>query len=222
MIIADKTSLVVLQPTPFCNIDCRYCYLPNRRDRRSMAPDKVGVLFARLLEFPTVRDDMTLVWHAGEPLVLGPRYYEETFENIRRTAGDQIAVHHAFQTNGMLISDRWSDLFRKWDVIVGVSVDGPKPIHDASRVTRRGAGTFDQTLMGIACLQGNKIPYHVISVLTHAALGQVDEKFAFYRDNNILNVGFNFEEREGVNQRTAFDIDFDDRSIIRFSLDWSS
>jgi uncharacterized protein len=216
MEIANRTSLVILQPTPFCNIDCAYCYLPNRSDKTRLSPESIGLLFERLIQFPTIADVLTLVWHAGEPLVLGPKWYEESFKRIKDATPAGLAVHHAIQTNGTLLNDRWCQLFAQWDVNIGVSIDGPKELHDLSRVARDGSGTFDKVLAGINCLRRNRIPFHVISVLSPASLEQVDELFHFYRVNEIAEVGLNFEEQEGINKRSVFGSGFSDRCVVKF------
>src|ERR1700746_230942 len=102
MITDAKTSLVVIQPTPFCNIDCSYCYLPTRRDRSVLTTDKLEVIFQKLLRFPTISEFITIVWHAGEPLVLGPKYYEDAFSIVRDACPANLKIAHSFQTNGML------------------------------------------------------------------------------------------------------------------------
>ena len=214
--IAEKTALVILQPTPFCNIDCAYCYLPDRRNRTRMNVDKYEPLFRRLLTFPTLRDDITLVWHAGEPLVLGVDYYQDVFSSLQGVSPKELLVNHAFQTNGTLLNDKWCELFREWNVNVGVSIDGPRPIHDASRVTRKGTGTFDTTIAGINCLKANGIPFHVITVLTPDSLAKPEMLFEFYKHHDIRNVAFNIEEKEGTNTRSTFDLNYRQSRVVEF------
>jgi uncharacterized protein len=79
-----KLELLVLQPTPFCNIDCGYCYLPDRRSRRVMAERTIERLFEELFSSSMVGDELTIAWHAGEPLIAGIRYYERAFAIICR------------------------------------------------------------------------------------------------------------------------------------------
>ena len=79
-------DLLVLQSTPFCNLDCSYCYLPNRSDRRRMDGDLLDQIFEAVLPSPLVGPQITVVWHAGEPLTLGTDYY--------RKAASLIAKHH--------------------------------------------------------------------------------------------------------------------------------
>jgi uncharacterized protein len=210
------TNLIIVQPTPFCNVDCVYCYLPNRSDRTTLALDDLRRMFEPLLRFPTVSERVTVVWHAGEPLVLGVDYYEAAFAAIRELTPPGLKVDHAFQTNGMLINDRWCDLFERWDVGIGVSVDGPKHIHDAMRKTRSRRGTYDKAIAGVRCLQRRNIPFYVISVLTKAAFLDPDGMFAFYHAFDIRDVGFNFEEEEGIHRTSTLSGGFDDHAVVRF------
>jgi uncharacterized protein len=201
--LADRTSLLILQPTPFCNIDCRYCYLTDRANTTRMTPERAVEAFRRLAAFPTVRDEASMIWHAGEPLVLGVDWYEQVFAGIAAAAPSGLKVHHCVQTNAMLIDDDWCRLFRDWKVNVGVSVDGPREMHDAERVDRKGRGTFDRTMAGIACLRRNDVDFHVISVLGEPAMREPAALFAFYRDNDIARIAFNVREREGGNVDTC-------------------
>ena len=197
------TSLVIIQPTPFCNINCSYCYLPQRSDRTTLTIEQIQRIFAKLFTFPTISGQVTVVWHAGEPLVLGPQYYEDAFRKISEHCPPGLTIEHAVQTNGMLINDAWCDLFRRWKVGVGISIDGPRAINDAFRKTRSGKGTFDKAVAGIRRLQQHAIPFYVISVLTRDALANPDALFSFYRELDIHDVGFNIEEQEGVHDSTT-------------------
>lgn len=194
---APCVDTVVLQPTPFCNIACRYCYLPNRSDASRMSLDTVRAVFTAVFASGWSHPWLTVIWHAGEPLVMPVAYYEAAFSLIASLTPPGIDVRHAIQTNGMLIDAAWCDLFRRWDVGIGVSIDGPREIHDANRVTRQGRGTYDKTVAGIRCLIGESIPFHVISVLSARGLRAPDEMLAFYQEIGITDVCFNVEESEG-------------------------
>jgi uncharacterized protein len=197
------TSLVVIQPTPFCNINCSYCYLPQRSDRTTLTIEQIQRIFEKLFTFPTISGQVTVVWHAGEPLVLGPQYYEDAFRRISEHCPPGLTIEHAVQTNGILINDEWCDFFRRWKVGVGISIDGPRAINDAFRKTRSGKGTFDKAVAGIGKLQQHQIPFYVISVLTRDSLANPDAMFSFYRELDIHDVGFNIEEQEGVHDATT-------------------
>jgi uncharacterized protein len=200
-----EVSTVVIQPTAFCNIGCTYCYLPDRNDKHVLSQSTVTRLFTELFASGWTSAELTVIWHAGEPLVVPPGFYREAFETIERLRPPSVVVRHAFQTNGMLIDTDWCALFREWSVGVGVSIDGPQPLHDAHRKTRRGDGTFDKTIAGIRLLRQEKVPFHVISVLSRDSLAIPEEMLAFYLSEGIDQICFNVEESEGSHVSTLFE-----------------
>jgi uncharacterized protein len=191
------TRLLVLQPTPFCNIRCDYCYLPDRDDRSRMAPDTARRAVQRLADDGLLGDRLTVVWHAGEPLAVPTGFYEESIAAIREAAGASCAVTHALQTNAMLIDDEWCRLFLRHEVRVGVSIDGPAFLHDSHRVTRRGHGTHARTMKGMARLREHGIPCHAIAVVTAESLPHVEAFADFFESLGITELGCNFDETEG-------------------------
>src|SRR5882724_4016249 len=197
--LAGVTRLLIMQPTAFCNVDCDYCYLPHRSDRRVMSHDTVAAAARFVFAANLHVRDFTVVWHAGEPLVVPPDWYIEAFARVAALAPPSVNVPHAFQTNGMLIDDAWCDLFLSHGVRVGVSIDGPAFLHDGRRRTRSGGGTHAAALKGMRRLQARGIPAHVICVVTNASLRHARELMAFFRDEGFTDIGFNIEEVEGAN-----------------------
>jgi uncharacterized protein len=191
-------GLLIVQPTPFCNIDCSYCYLSHRSDKSRMTHATVKAI-ARFVRGVQLRErHLSVVWHAGEPLTAPIAFYDAAFDALRSDAAPMHFQHH-FQTNAMLIDDDWCALFKRWSVRIGVSVDGPKDIHDAHRVDRSGRGTHDRVMRGIAKLREHQIPFSVIGVLTQDALNAPEEIWRFYEELGAAHVGLNVEEAEGVN-----------------------
>ena len=196
---AGPLELLVLQPTPFCNINCSYCYLPDRQSTKKMSSATLRQSLDWVFASGLVREPFSLLWHAGEPLVMPVDFYEEAVALLGRANKSGVRVDHSFQTNATLIDARWCDFFLRHDVHVGVSVDGPAFLHDRCRRTRQGAGTLDRVLRGIRLLNEHQVPLFALTVLTAEALAYPDELFDFYRTNGINSVGFNVEEIEGPN-----------------------
>ncbi len=195
---------LVIQPTPFCNIECTYCYLPNRRDRSVMPCETLDAVFTRVFASGWAAPALTVIWHAGEPLVLPVQYYREAFDRIERARPKDLSLRHSIQTNGMLITPEWCDLFKQYSVGVGVSLDGPRHLHDAHRLTRSGRGTFDQTMRGVRLLRERGVPFHVITVLSERSLDDPDGLVDFYIAESIDQVCFNVEESEGDHRSDLF------------------
>lgn len=196
-------ELLVIQPTPFCNIDCTYCYLSGRSNKRIMSAEVLERLFQRVFESPFVSDYLTVVWHAGEPLVPSVAYYDQMFAIVDRLRPSSLNVIHSFQTNGTLIDERWVNFFQRTSARVGISLDGPQRFHDRCRRTRRGDGTFHATMKGLRKLQNAGVPFHCIAVLTREALDFPEEIYAFFAGEGICQVGFNIEEIEGVHAQSS-------------------
>jgi uncharacterized protein len=199
-----RIQLVVIQPTPFCNIDCRYCYLPDRSNKAVVAEETIANLFSQIFASGWVQDGVSVVWHAGEPMVLPIDFYRRAFRLIDRLKPAELVLTHAFQTNGTLIDDAWCEFFVEQQVNVGVSVDGPQRLHDVNRRTRAGRGTFDKTIAGIRRLRERAVPFHVISVLSAESLAAPREMFDFYVSEGIDRVCFNVEESEGDHVSRSF------------------
>jgi uncharacterized protein len=200
-----QTQLLVLQPTPFCNIDCSYCYLPARQDTRRMDLATVRAAARHLRDDGLLGERLGIVWHAGEPLVLPPAWYETAFEALaEELAGvPQLQVTQALQTNATLIDDAWCDFFLRHGVQLGVSVDGPAALHDRHRRTRRGAGTHGQVVQGIRRLQDRGVPFHAIAVVTAATLADPAGFFDWFEAQGIRELGCNIDEAEGAHARSS-------------------
>jgi uncharacterized protein len=202
--LVPRIELLVVQPTPFCNIDCQYCYLPDRNSKAVVAQQTVVNLFSQVFASGWVRDCLSVVWHAGEPMVLPIAFYRNAFRMIERLTPADLTVAHSFQTNGTLIDEAWCAFFAEERVNVGVSVDGPKHLHDRNRLTRSGRGTFDRTIAGIRLLRRTGVPFHVISVRSTASMAAAREMFDFYVEEGIEEVCFNVEESEGEHVSRSF------------------
>lgn len=203
-----RDQLVILQATPFCNIDCRYCYLPHRSNTARMSAEVLAAIYSQVFQSEQFRDPITFQWHAGEPLVMPRDFYQQAFalsESINRRYHRDYG--HCIQTNGTLIDREWVDLFHAHGVRIGISLDGPEFIHDRERVTRAGRGTYREAMRGLRLLQDAKIPYAVIMVLTRFALDYPDAIFDFLVENQIQQVSLNIDELDGVHGSTSYDCD---------------
>jgi uncharacterized protein len=199
-----RIQLLVVQPTPFCNIDCRYCYLPDRANKAVVSENTLKNLFSQVFASGWADDGLSVVWHAGEPMVLPIAFYRRAFALIDELKPAEIPLNHSFQTNGTLLSDAWADFIVAAKINLGVSIDGPRRFHDMNRVNRAGRGTFDKAVAGVRLLRRRGVPFHVISVLTAESLASPSEMFDFYLAEGIDHVCFNVEESEGDHRSESF------------------
>lgn len=187
---------LILQATSFCNIDCSYCYLPGRDRRRQMTVEVVQASAQLVHDSGLAASHIEVRWHCGEPLAAPIDFYDDACPILVRTLAPS-RVAFSLQTNGTLIDDAWCDLFERQDIAVGVSIDGPKSLHDQHRSTRRGQGTYDRTVRGVNHLRRRGIPFSVISVVTEATLNKADAYVDFIGELNPTYVGLQPEETEG-------------------------
>ena len=200
-------GLVVVQSTSLCNLDCSYCYLPDRQKKRVFDLNMLPLLMQRILESPFAGPEFSLVWHAGEPLTLPTSWYDQATAIINRSleqfGAQNIQLDQHVQSNATLINDAWCDCFQRNRIVVGISVDGPEHIHDAHRRFRNGRGSHALAMKGIESLHRNDVPFHCISVVTADAMEQPEAMYRFFRDNGIREVGFNVEEQEGIHTSSS-------------------
>src|SRR5690349_20535979 len=132
-----------------------------------MTPETLRKLCAALSNSETLAGQKTLevLWHAGEPLTVGIPFYREAAEIFAGRLLSRCRIRQTFQTNGTLITDSWCEYFIESKSAVGVSLDGPKEIHDAQRSGRDGRASFEQVMRGISALRDHNIPLNGLCVL---------------------------------------------------------
>jgi uncharacterized protein len=199
----EPISLLVIQPTSLCNLNCRYCYVPDRRDKFIMSQEVLSAAVAKTLASTLVRGKIEFLFHAGEPLTAGIDFYRRVVLLIGEHNKRDIEVTKAIQTNATLVDDAWCDLFRDHDFHIGVSIDGPKFLHDNQRQNWSGRGSFDAVMRGLHKLAEYEIPFGAICVLTRESLAHADELFDFFLNEGFASVGFNIEEIESANRSSS-------------------
>ncbi|WP_145199443.1 radical SAM protein [Sphingobium sp. B2] len=193
-------ELLVLQGTPFCNLNCHYCDLSatSRRSKQVMPFELIERLFCQLRDGRLLSAELTIVWHSGEPLTLPPEYYEEAISRLMRLAQEGGSgaprLHFDFQTNGVLIDKAWCEFFarHRHHLDLGVSCDGPADLHDRHRTNWGGRGTHAQTVRGMDLLELHGIPYNIIAVVTADTLSQPDAFYEFFAKRRKQLTGFHF------------------------------
>lgn len=197
-------QMIMLQPTPFCNIDCTYCYLETRNDKRVMSESVLRAALMRTFTSGVLTDALDILWHAGEPLVAGIAHLRSACRLIEEYNTQNIPITKLVMTNATLVDDAWCLFFREEQFGVGVSLDGPEDIHDSQRMTRRGGGTWAQTMRGIEKLRAHGHDPSFMAVLTKQSLRDPGRLLDFFETHGFHRVAFNLEEREANWPRWSF------------------
>jgi uncharacterized protein len=132
---------------PACNLDCSYCFYIKKAGlfpagSRCRMDDATLEVFVRDYIAAQATPEITFAWQGGEPTLPGVEYYRRAVELQQRYAGGK-RIHNALQTNGTLLNDAWGQFLRENRFLVGVSLDGPRELHDRHRRDRRGDSCYD-------------------------------------------------------------------------------
>ena len=177
---------VMIKPAgSLCNLACAYCYYLDKEElyggiepRMSLdVLEKVTKAYIEANDVPEVQ----LIWHGGEPLVMGVDFYRKAVAFQRRYAGGKI-VHNSIQTNGTLLTPEWADFFRENGFLVGLSLDGPREIHDRYRLDRGGAPTWERVMRGLSLLRECGVEFNTLTTVSRAGEGHGREVYHFLKD----------------------------------------
>ncbi len=169
-----------------CNLDCTYCFFlskealyPHSASRMSEAT--LEAYIAQLLEAHR-GPEVTVAWQGGEPTLMGLDFFRRSVELVQqhRRAGQRI--EYTMQTNGVLLDDAWCAFLKEHDVLVGLSVDGPAPIHDTYRVNRGGKGTHHQVMKGLAALRRHDVDVNILCTVNAANQDHGAAVYRYFRD----------------------------------------
>jgi uncharacterized protein len=169
-----------------CNIDCTYCFFlskeslyPNEKNRMSDAT--LETYIRQLLEShrtPTV----TVAWQGGEPTLMKVDFFRRSVELVEKYRRTGQVVQHTFQTNGILLDDEWCSFFKEHNFLVGLSVDGPRELHDTYRVDRSKQGTFDKVMNGWRHLRQHGVEFNILCTVNAANEKHGRAVYRFFRD----------------------------------------
>jgi serine-type anaerobic sulfatase-maturating enzyme len=154
---------------PICNLDCKYCFYlekenlyPNTR-HWGMAPEVLERYIEQYIAAQPA-DEVHFAWQGGEPTLLGVDFFRNVVA-LEQKYADGKSIHNALQTNGTLIDDDWGQFLAEHKFLVGVSIDGPRELHDYYRVDKGNAPTFDRVMRGLRKLQEHRVDFNTLTVV---------------------------------------------------------
>ena len=169
-----------------CNIDCTYCFFLSKEslypnDRHRMSEATLDAYIRQLLESHRV-PQVTVAWQGGEPTLMKLDFFRHAVELVEKYRRPGQIVQHTFQTNGLLLDDDWCVFFKQHQFLVGLSVDGPRELHDTYRVDRRGQGTFDLVMRGWRYLREHDVDFNILCTVNAANQHHGRTVYRFFRD----------------------------------------
>lgn len=172
---------------PICNLDCKYCFY---LEKESLYPQvskwamREEVLDSYIRQYIDARDApvVNFAWQGGEPTLLGVEYFRNLVQ-IQNKYADGKKIQNAFQTNGVLLNDDWADLFKENDFLVGLSIDGPRELHDSYRVDKGGQSTFDRVMRGMETLKRRSVEFNTLTTVHRGNADRPLEVYRFLKEN---------------------------------------
>ncbi|MBO7059943.1 MAG: radical SAM protein [Fibrobacter sp.] len=188
-------SLAVAKLTERCNLNCSYCYIEAGCQKKGMMDEKTAIrIVDEFIEMhKNDRLPLNYSFHGGEPLL--------NFEIMKKVTEyakpyrDRLTL--SIQTNGTLITDEIAEFLKENKIDVGVSIDGPQFIQDASRYYLGGKGSFEHVMRGIKILQKHKVNFGAISVLNGLNAKYINETINFFLENKIYAISFSPIQKNG-------------------------
>lgn len=176
---------------PICNLDCKYCFylekeklFPTTENFR-MSDDVLDRYIRQYIEAQSV-SEISFAWQGGEPTLLGVDFFRRVVELQRRYADGKV-IHNALQTNGVLLDDEWGAFLAENHFLVGLSLDGPRELHDRYRVDKWQQPTFDRVMRGLGFLKKHRVEFNTLTVVNHA---NSQQPLAVYRFLKEVGSGF--------------------------------
>jgi uncharacterized protein len=172
---------------PICNLDCKYCFYLEKevlypQVKKWSMPDDVLESYIRQYIEAQQTPLVNFAWQGGEPTLLGVEYFRKIVALQKKYANGK-TIENAFQTNGVLLNEEWTHFFVENGFLIGVSIDGPRALHDAYRVDKGGQPTFDRVMRGIEVLKRNDVPFNTLTTVHRANSNSPQEVYQFLKTN---------------------------------------
>jgi len=179
---------------PRCNLDCEYCFYLEKQALFPKGEDYVmsdEVLRAYINKYITLQPTPVVgfVWQGGEPTLLGLDFYKRVIELQRPFTGKK-EITNSLQTNGILLDDEWCAFLKENDFLVGLSLDGPKDIHDRYRKDRGGKGSYDKVMRGMDLLHKHGVEFNVMATVARETAYKPLEVYRFFKEQGVEFIQF--------------------------------
>ncbi|HCF96292.1 MAG TPA: anaerobic sulfatase maturase [Verrucomicrobia bacterium] len=182
----DQFHVMAKPSGAICNLNCEYCFYLDKeslfgRGARFRMSDEVLEAYVRQHLEAQRGPEVLFAWQGGEPTLMGLDFFEKAVA-LQRRYGTGRVIRNSFQTNGVLLDDDWGAFFKRESFLVGLSIDGPKALHDLYRVDKRGAPTFDRVYRGLEVLKRHGVDFNTLTVVHRESAKQPLEVYQFLKE----------------------------------------
>ena len=189
------SSLLIKPASAVCNLDCSYCfYLDRDADpykslpARQMSAETLERLVDTYLFYSY--PESVFAFQGGEPTLAGLRFFEKLVELQQQFGRNGQSISNSIQTNGVLLTKDWCDVFRQYNWLIGLSLDGDQEMHDRYRVNKGGQPTWKKVVEVAELLGENRVEFNILCVLSAANIEKPRELYRFFRSLGVDNIQF--------------------------------
>jgi uncharacterized protein len=170
-----------------CNLDCQYCFYLKKEalypDSKFFMSDEILESFTRQYIKAQIVPEVTFTWQGGEPTLMGLDFFKRALYFQKKYQKPGMRIYNTIQTNGTKLDDVWGRFFKLHDFLVGLSLDGPREIHDAYRLDKGGNPTYARVMNGLSILKKHKVEFNILTCVSSANAKHPLEVYRFLRDD---------------------------------------
>lgn len=186
---------LLIKPASFnCNLRCTYCFylrvedLYSKNTHLRMSNEVLEKMISEYLKFRF--NESVFNWQGGEPTLCGLDFFKRAVELQQQYGISGQVVGNGFQTNGILINDDWAKFLSEYRFLIGLSIDGPKQIHDRYRRSLGSKSVWEKVMNTAKCLRDNGVEFNILCVVSKANVNRVKEVYKFFLDNGFHYLQF--------------------------------
>ena len=184
-------STLIKPASSLCNMRCRYCFYCDEAENREIASygimsrETARSIIDRAFEYSGGRGNVSFAFQGGEPTLAGLPFFEDFVAYADEIKPEKVTLNYSIQTNGILIDEKWCDLFVRNRFLVGISVDGPENINDRCRIYPSGEGTFAKVADSIKLMKRLGVDFNILSVITKQSAAHPTQLWNYYKKNGF-------------------------------------
>ncbi|MFH1760586.1 MAG: anaerobic sulfatase maturase [bacterium] len=183
-------SLLIKPASADCNLRCDYCfYLEKRGVYPDQAIHRMNIQILKRLIKSYLRLDfpqLNFGWQGGEPTLMGLDFFKQAVNLQKQYCGNNQTIGNGLQTNGILINNEWCRFFHENQFLIGLSLDGPREIHDKHRRNKKKESVHDNVMRSVEILQNNYVAFNSLTVINKDNYNKAVEIYDFLRKRGIF------------------------------------
>lgn len=191
----NNFNIMAFPNGPICNLDCDYCYYLDktslyRKSENFQMSEKILEKYIKQYFETHSGPKINFNWQGGEPTLRGLDFFEKVIEFQNKYLPKGWQFQNSLQTNAIFLNDKWCDFLKKNNFLVGVSLDGPRQIHDYYRKDKKGRATHQRVMQGINLLKKHNVNFNVLCVVNNLNSQKPLEIYNYFKKLGVEYIQF--------------------------------